>query len=211
MQTPFSNSSAFGDPNRDTRFTHTNYSIKRKLLQAFGATFYLYDSNENLILWAEQKAFKLKEDLRLYADDQKSRELLRIAARSIMDFSAAYDVYDSTTNEKIGAFKRKGLKSSFVQDTWILMDTADREIGQIQEDSAILGLIRRFIDYATLFLPQRYDMTVNGQHVAQYKRVKNPFSSKLDIDFSSDTNGVLDRRLALALAILLEAIEGKQR
>jgi hypothetical protein len=211
MQTPFSSSSAFGDQNRDARFSHTHYSIKRKLLQAFGATFYLYDSNENLILWAEQKAFKLKEDLRLYADDQKSRELLRISARSIMDFSAAYDVYDSTTNQKLGAFKRKGLQSSFVQDTWILMDNNDREIGQIQEDSAILGLIRRFVDLATLFLPQRYDMTLNGQPVAQYKRVKNPFSSKLDIDFSSDTNGILDRRLALALAILLEAIEGKQR
>jgi hypothetical protein len=210
MQNPFSSPPAFGDPNRDARFSHTQYSIKRKLLQAFGATFYLYDANENLILWAEQKAFKLKEDLRLYADDQKTRELLRISARSIMDFSAAYDVYDSTTNEKIGAFKRKGLQSSFVQDTWVLMDNNDREIGQIQEDSAILGLIRRFVDLATLFLPQRYDMTLNGQPVAQYKRVKNPFSSKLDIDFSSDTNGILDRRLALALAILLEAIEGKQ-
>jgi hypothetical protein len=117
----------------DPRFGHQNYTIKKKLLQAFGATLYLYGPGEQLVLWGAQKAFKLKEDLRFYADESKTQEVLRVGARSIMDFSAAYDVFDSQTNEKLGAFKRKGWKSSFVQDTWILMDVQDREIGQVRK------------------------------------------------------------------------------
>ena len=229
MQSPFSSPH---DAHNDPRFSHRNYTIKRKLLQAFGATFYLYDPQENMVLWASQKAFKLKEDLRLFADEAKTQEILRIGARSIMDFSAAYDVFDSRTNQKIGALKRRGLASTFLQDTWILMDESDREIGMIQEDSALLGVIRRFIDWATLLLPQKFNVTLTApsqsgatpiaapgaensslvsRPVGQFVQTKNPFSSRMTIDFSSDPNGELDRRLALAAAILIAAIEGKQR
>ena len=38
-------------------------------------------------------------------------ELLSIQARQIIDFSAAYDVYDGSTGSKVGALKRKGMKS----------------------------------------------------------------------------------------------------
>lgn len=211
MQTPFTDQNAYGARSLDPRFGHPRYTIKKKLLQLLGATFYLYDPNEQLVLWGAQKAFKLKEDLRLYTDDTKTHELIRIAARSIIDFSSAYDVYDSATNQKVGAFKRQGLKSAFMQDTWVLMDVNDREVGLLQEDSAFLGLVRRFIEYTTYFLPQKYTVTLNNVTVATYARTKNPFSSKLEIDFSMDAAGAFDRRLGLAMAMLLEAIEGKQR
>jgi hypothetical protein len=209
MQSPFSDQSAFGNKSSDARFAHTQYIIKRKALQAFGATLYLYGPNEQLVLWGARKAFKLKEDLRFYTDDTKTEEVLRIAARSIMDFSAAYDVFDSRTNQKIGAFKRQGLKSQFVQDTWIIMDAGDREIGQVQEDSLLLGMLRRYVEYVSLVLPQKYTATMGPLPVATYARHMNPFSSRLDIDFSPDQNGALDRRLGLALAMLLESIESK--
>jgi hypothetical protein len=216
----------------DPRFGHSQYSIKRKLLQAFGATLYLYDSNEQVVLWGQQKAFKLKEDLRFFADENKSQELIRIAARSIMDFSAAYDVFDSQTGQKIGAFKRKGWKSSLMQDSWLLMDAQDRELGQVQEDSALLGLLRRYVDYVSLLFPQKFtvSMTVEAANrvapspiaapnsdtpgmvdVAHYKQTKNPFSSKMEIDFAADSQNLFDRRLGLALAMLLVVVEGKQR
>jgi len=194
----------------DPRFHHQNYVITKKLLQAFGGTFYLYDANENLVLWASQKAFKLKEDFRIYSDENKSQEILRVSARSILDFSAAYDVYDSQSNQKLGAFKRQGLKSSFVQDTWTLMDWNDAEIGMCQEDSAFMGVVRRFVDYANLLIPQRYDVIVGGQQIATFQQGRNPFSSRMEIQFDQP-NVAYDRRLVLALAMLLEAIEGKQR
>ena len=194
----------------DPRFNHQSYVITKKLLQAFGGTFYLYDPQENLVLWASQKAFKLKEDFRIYSDENKSQELLRVAARSILDFSSAYDVYDSQTNQKLGAFKRQGMKSTFLQDTWTLMDWNDAEIGVCQEDSAFMGAVRRFVEHASLLMPQRYDVTIGGQQIATFQQGRNPFSSRMEIKFDLP-NATYDRRLTLALAMLLEAIEGKQR
>jgi len=47
------------------------------------------------------KKFKLKEDIRVYADENKNNEVLSLQARSIIDFSAAYDVYNTATHEKM--------------------------------------------------------------------------------------------------------------
>lgn len=207
---PLSEMPRTSDSVGDARFSHSRYAIKKKWLQLLGASFYLYDPSENIVLFGAQKAFKLKEDFRLYADENKQSELLRMAARSIMDFSAAYDVYDSQTEQKIGAFKRQGLKSSFVQDTWVLMDVNDNVIGQAQEDSALLGLIRRFVDWAAFLLPQKYHVTLDSAQIATFTQTKNPFSSKMDIEFGAVPQNY-DRRLVLCLAMLLSAVEGKQR
>lgn len=211
MQSPFSNAHAFARRSADPRFGYERYIIKRKAMQAFGATLYLYGPDEQLIMWGQKKAFKLKDDLRFFSDDTQSQEIIRVAARNILDFSSAFDVFDSQTNEKIGAFKRKGLKSAFVQDTWTILDNEDRELGQVQEDSAILGLLRRWVDYVSLILPQKYTATLNGAVVGHYARHRNFFSSRMDLDFSPDTNAQLDRRIGLAMAMLLEAVETKGR
>lgn len=44
-----------------------------------------------------------------------------------------------------------------------------------------------------------------------FKQNFNPFVTKLSLDFSTDTERRLDRRLGLAAAVLLCAIEGKEK
>ena len=53
-------------------------------------------------MFSEQKMFRLREDIRVYDSEDKSREVLNIKARQIMDFSAAYDVVDTEMNLKGG-------------------------------------------------------------------------------------------------------------
>lgn len=175
-----------------------------------GGAFRIYDANENLLFYSKQKAFKLKEDIRLFTGEDMAHEVLRIGARNILDLSATYDVYDSPTNQKLGALKRRGLKS-MLQDEWAILDAQDREIGLIQEDSTALALIRRFIEMASLFIPQSFHVTVGNRPVAIFKQTANPFLGRIDLDYSPDVGGVLDRRLGLAAAVLMCAIEGKQR
>jgi hypothetical protein len=133
-------------------------------------------------------------------------EVLTIIARNIIDFSAVYDVFDPANNIKVGALKRKGMKS-VIKDEWIIMDAENREIGLIQEDSMMLALIRRFL---VNLIPQKYHGVVNGKQVCLFKQNFNPFVMKVNLDYSMDTKGLLDRRLGIAGAILLCAIEGKQ-
>ncbi len=185
--------------------THDQYVIRRKFLRLFGNEFRVFDPAGQQVLFSQQKAFKLREDIRVWSGDDMQTELLRIAARHIVDFSAAYDVIDSSSGTKIGALKRKGLKS-IVRDHWVLMDANDQEVGFMEEDSVGMAILRRFIN----IIPQKFHIAVGQQHAANLRQNWNPFVLRLTVDFTPDTQRLLDRRLGLAVAILHSAIEGRQ-
>lgn len=185
--------------------TQDTYRIRRKFLRLFGNEFRVLDAAGDQVLFSKQKAFKLREDIRVWTGDDMQTEVLWIHARQIVDFSAAYDVVDSTTGQKVGAFKRKGLKS-VVRDEWILMDANDQEIGLFQEDSIGMAILRRFIN----IIPQKFHMQVGNAHVANLRQNWNPFVVTVTVDFTPDTQRLLDRRLGVAMAILHSAIEGRQ-
>ncbi len=137
------------------------YTIRRKVFTFLTSKFHIYDPNDKLVGFSEQKAFKLREDIRIYSDEAKTDERVIIKARQIIDFGAAYDVVDAQTKEKVGALKRKGF-ASIVRDSWVVMDAEDQEIGKIQEDSVSLALIRRFIPLGN-WIPQKYHLTNSEQ------------------------------------------------
>lgn len=184
---------------------YDQYLLKRQVFALTGK-FRFFAPNGQLVLFSEQKMFKLREDIRVYADENKTQEVLMIKARQIIDFSAAFDVVDSATGQKIGALRRKGL-ASILRDEWEFLDVNDRVIGSLFEDSMGLALLRRFL---TNLVPQNYDATVGTNRIADYKQNFNPFTYELNIDFRMDTTQQLDRRLGIAAGILLAAIEGRQ-
>lgn len=190
------------------RFTADNYVVNRKVLSLLGR-FYVKDTAGNVLAFSEQK-FKLKEDIRVYTDESKSVELMRIAARQILDFSAAYDVIDSATGAKVGALRRQGGRS-ILRDEWDVLDVADNKIGTLIEDSMALALVRRLLSN---LVPQRYDVffpaVEGGAKVASMDQAFNPFVYRLNVDFTFDTGHQLDRALGIAASILLAAIEGRQ-
>jgi hypothetical protein len=188
------------------RFQFDQYLIRRKILKILGASFHIYAGEEHLILYANLKAFKLKEDIRLYTGEDMKEEVLVIKARNIIDLGATYDVYESETNVKIGALKRKGVKS-ILKDEWMFLDKNDSQIGTIKEDNMAMALVRRLLINV---IPQTYTAEVNGVEVCTYKQSANPFVSKVKLDYTKKAEGLLDKRLGIAAGLLLCAIEGKQ-
>lgn len=186
-------------------FQYSQYLLKRQVFALTGK-FRVYNPAGQLLLFSEQKMFRLREDIRVYADEGKTQEILAIKARQIMDFSAAFDVVDSAANQKVGALRRRGL-ASILRDEWEILDVNDNVRGKLFEDSMGLALLRRLL---TNLVPQNYDLTFGETRVADYKQNFNPFTYELNIDFSMDTAGQLDRRLGVAAGILLAAIEGRQ-
>lgn len=189
-------------------FSYPTYLMRKKFLQLFGGEFYIDAPDGRLLFYAKLKAFKLKEDLRLYSDMAMTREVLSIQARQMLDFSGAFDVFDSRNGEKVGVIRRQGFKS-IVKDEWTFMDADETEIGTLKEDRMLLALIRRFVPYGTL-IPQLYRGEVRGEEVCTFTQNFNPFTLKLTLDFSMDTQGRLDRRLGIAAALLMGAVEGKE-
>ena len=194
-----------GDP-----FAHTHYLLRKQVMKLFGGTFRVYDPSGTLVLLADMKAFKMREDIRLYTEEARTNEVLTIKARGILDISATYDVVDPRTGEKLGALRRKGLKS-ILKDEWLILDNLDNEVGAIKEDTLGLAILRRVLaDFIFNPIPQKLLGEVNGTPVLAFKQNFNPFVYKIELDFSSDVRGLLDRRMGLAAAVLLCGIEGKQ-
>ena len=187
-------------------FQHPSYLLKRQAIALTGK-FRFYDPTGNLVMFSEQKMFKLREDIRVYSDEAKTQEVLSIKARQYIDFSAAYDVVDTAMNQKVGVLRRKGLRS-LLRDEWEVLDAGDNLKGLLFEDSIGLALLRRLV--LGHWLPQNYDITFGQTRVADLKQNFNLFRYELNLDFSMDVNRQLDRRLGIAAGILLAAIEGRQ-
>jgi uncharacterized protein YxjI len=191
------------------RYAHDTYLLRKKFFKLLGAAFHIYDPAGNLVLYVKQKAFKLKEDIRVYTDESLSIELLRITTQSVFDIAGTYAVIDSTTGETVGTLKRRALKS-MLKDEWAILDKSGAEVGKIEEDSMLRAIVRRFIDLVTLFMSQAYNVFMNGTSVARFQQNYNIFVPKITLDFSPDRQNLLDARLGLSAAILLCAIEGRQ-
>jgi hypothetical protein len=179
------------------------YRIRRKVFKLAGASFHVFDG-DRVVAFCSQAAFKLREDIRLFADESKSQELLAIKARQIMDFKAAYDVVDSRSGQRVGTLRRRGF-ASLVRDTWEVLDAGERPIGAVEEDSTAMALLRRFL---TGLIPQAFALRGPSGEAATLKQRFNPFVYSLEVDVPPSVG--MDRRLVFAAAVLIAAIEGRQ-
>ena len=178
--------------------------IRRKVLKIFGGSFHVY-SDDRVVGFSQQKAFKLKEDIRVFSDESKREELLSIQARQVVDFSAAYDIIDPQEGVKVGAARRKGF-SSMMRDSWEVLDVDDRPVSKLEEDSMGMAMLRRFVN----LIPQTFHMDVPGtDKPALFKQHFNPFVYKLEVTIPRACQ--LDRRLIFGAAVLICAIEGRQQ
>jgi uncharacterized protein YxjI len=188
-------------------FQYPLYQVKRQVFALTGKLRF-YSPDGTLVLFAEQKMFRLREDIRLFGDEAKSQELLLIKARQIIDWAAAYDVVDGATGQKVGVLRRKGW-ASMIRDEWEVLDSNDQPVGLLFEDSMGRAILRRFV--LGSLLPQDYDISLGETRVADLKQKFTFFGYEMMLDFSMDTAGRLDRRLGIAAATLLAIIEGKQK
>lgn len=182
----------------------SDYMIRRRMF-SIGGAFDIYDMNGNPIGHCRQKAFKLREDIRIFTDETKQHEILCIKAQQVVDFSASYDVVTSSDSRNWGTWHRKGL-ASILRDSWKLNTETGTQM-VLQEDSMFLALLRRFL---TNLIPQSYQLKQDERVIAEFKQHFNPFIFKLDVHIiTSDGNNIAP--LIAAAGILLCAIEGRQQ
>ncbi len=191
-----------------TPHPHEQYTIRRKIFTLFGASFHVYDQSGHVVAFCRQKAFKLREDIRLYTSQAMTEELLTMKARNIIDFGATYDIF-LPTGELIGSLRRKGLKSMF-RDFWLIYDHEGIEQAAIVEDSSTLAFLRRIHGLFAMLSPEQYKVVSNeDRHIATIRTHMNPFVYRLGVAIHEDDPD-LDELIILAAACLIAAIEGRQ-
>jgi uncharacterized protein YxjI len=162
------------------------------------------------VAFARQKRLALKEDLRFFRDETEQDELFRIAARQIVDVRGRYDVLDPT-GTRIGVLERR-FKQSLVRSTWGILDASEHEIGLARERSLPVALVRRVKDLLpwgeVIPIPYHFTILQGERTIGEVRRVLS-VRDRYVLDLSHDVERVIDRRLGIALAIALDALQSR--
>ena len=165
--------------------------------------------------FVEQKRFKFKEDIRFYTDETKQGELLRIKARQRFDPAARYDVNDAA-GRPVGQIQ-KVFGRSLLRSTYRLYDAQGELTCEATEQSLPVALFRRLVslvpylgDYANwLPIPYHFVFTRGDQVLVHHKRRPWRLTDHYTIDCSPDVDRTLDRRLVLAAAVGMDALQAR--
>ena len=88
-----------------------NYPLDFKFkITTLASDFNITDRNGKHIAYVRQKMFKLKEDVVVFRDEEKSAELFRIKADRWLDFNASYSI-TGADGTNYGKLTRKGMRS----------------------------------------------------------------------------------------------------
>ena len=196
------------DTNTQDSAPRTKLRVQRQFMQLIGTNIRTFDANDQLICFAKAKAFKLREEITFYKDETKTTPLFTAKARNIIDFSPTFDMFDPS-GVLFGSLKREGMMSTFAQDHWFILDKDGQQIGDIIEDSLMLGVIRRHIELVAYFIPQTYSVKFGAVEVAEITQRKNPFLVKYDYEIDTEV-WQKNELLCLAISSLLAVVEARQ-
>lgn len=163
------------------------------------------------IAYVRQKKLALKEDIRFYADEGETREIFRLAARSVLDMGGSrYDVLAG--DERIGFLWHK-FKESLIRTTWHVGGPNEEEVAIARERSLVGAVLRRVIDFVPdvggwIPIPYNFEFLAGDQVIGAMDR-KFKLRDQYVLDLSGDADRRIDRRVAVALAIALDALQNR--
>lgn len=174
------------------------------------------DEEGELVAYVEQKTFALKEDLRFWADEAKTVERFRVKARQRFDPRARYRVTDAEDTE-LGELA-KAFRRSLARSTWRIYSPEGEEIAWAAERSLFRSILRRLLGFAGLIpfvgnlielipILYHFDFYRGDQRIGGLDR-RLGFRDRYVLDLSGD-GGLLDRRLAIALAVAMDALQAR--
>jgi hypothetical protein len=171
---------------------------------------YRISANGAPVAFVRQKRMAIKEDIRFFRNENETEELFRIKARSVMEFGGRYDV-TGADGEKIGVLG-KVFGKSLLRSTWSIMDASEEELAIAKERSQLWAIVRRVIDAVPYgdFIPIVFHFRIDRgeQHLGDFTRALG-VRDRYTLDLSNDPERTIDRRLAIALAIALDALQSR--
>ncbi|WP_369199749.1 hypothetical protein [Streptomyces sp. PU-14G] len=166
-------------------------------------------SEGELLAFAQQKRFKLKEEVTFYADDSRTRALFSFKARNVLDVSSGIDVLDAD-GRPIGYFKKEFAKS-LLRSTWTLAAGGSEARGQ--ERSQLIAVVRRvwkvlpWVGDLPGPFPFHFDFvdTGSGQPVLSSQK-RAGLRDRYVVTVPDER---LDFRVAAALGVALDALQSR--
>ena len=198
------------DPNQ-----HDVFYLRQRIRPVVNQYEFSLEEGGEPFCFVEQARFKFKEDIRFFTDDSKSEEMLRIKARQRFDPRARYDI-TAADGTQVGEIQ-KVFGKSLLRSTYEIHPADGGGAIVARERSFAVALFRRLVglipwvgDFADwLPIPYHFDFLRGEEPIGFHERKMWKFRDQYTIDVSGDAGRTVDRRLILAMAVGMDALQAR--
>ncbi len=184
-------------------------------IATIGTRVRVVDATGRQVAYVRKKKFKLKEDVRVYEDEDQRDLLFRIKADRVVDFGANYAI-SASDGRPLGAVSQQGVRSLW-KSTYIISDARYEEVGFIHEENPwikVLDNLAEAIPFADalggLFFNPAYLVELRGRTALRMSKERSVFESRFRVekldDFSDEDEALL--LASLIMTLLLERDRG---
>jgi hypothetical protein len=151
-----------------------------------------------------------KRHISFYSDESKGERLLQVLQdKKFQPITATYTVL-TAEGDLLGRMK-KNYMYNFFRKKWDVLDAQGRKVLVAREDSLLLSLLRRFLGPMLGFLRANFILVIpRADNTEETRGEFNRNFTLFDryvLDLSRDRPRMIDRRLAIALGVLLDTGE----
>jgi uncharacterized protein YxjI len=163
------------------------------------------DAMGQTVLYVRQKALALREDVRIFADEQQQQMLFQLNADRILDWSANYRVR-TAEGTPLGNIRRRGMRSLW-KATYEVADPDGREVAHIHEEDPWIKVLDGLVGeipiagmILTMFINPAYLVDRDGQTLLRMKKEPAFLEGRFTVEKRGD---FADREESLLLASML--------
>lgn len=195
-----------------------NYPLDFKFkITTLSSDFNITDRNGNYVAYVRQKMFKLKEDVIVFNDETKTRELFSIKANQWIDFNASYAITDLVNNKNYGRLARKGMRSIW-KSQYDILDENNQPKYQLNEDNGWVKILDGFVGeipilglFTGYFLNPSYTVKdASGKEYFRLKKMPSLIGRRFQLDRLIDIEDQDESIVILSflMMVLLERSRG---
>ncbi|MEU4269278.1 hypothetical protein [Streptomyces sp. NPDC026092] len=162
-----------------------------------------------MVAFAHQKRMALKERITFYTDESQKQVLFTFQARQVVDLGATYDVR-AASGSQVGSF-RKNFAASLLRSTWHMSEEGAAAETTGVERNMTVAVLRRvwdiipFVDILPFAWPYHFDFARSDRPVMSVRK-RLGLRDRYVLTIHDEH---LDRRLAIAQAVALDALQSR--
>ena len=197
------------------------FLVRQKHMSWMKSKYYVFDEAGNHLFYVERPAGRVftPGHITIFEDDSAAQAVLTLKQESGFGaLSRKFALVDEADGSLVARFHRDNIKS-WLRRHWQVLHHDGSVIAHAREDSPAIAALRRIFEWVpyarivvgfirTNFHLSRIDESGNEVHAGTFNR-KFSIGDKYALDLSDDAARLLDRRIALALGILLDTGEAR--
>lgn len=164
------------------------------------------------LLFVKQKKLAIKEDIRFRLSPDDEAHVFMIKSKTVFEFRGRHEVLDAD-GQAIGLLE-KDFRRSLLRSHWRVRDPAGTELFEGHEASWAIALVRRAAEFLPswlgllAWLPFNFALVRGKEQLGSYTRVLGKLRDRYLLELGPGL-GDVDRRLVIALAVALDALQDR--